>query len=162
MMVWEKDKQLIDACKSGDLAAVQKLLDEGVDVDWKDIFGMTALMRVVSRQKGHVDVAKLLLDRGAQINMQHSFGGGTALMWAILFDEVDCVRLLLERGADMSIQDKRGRTAKALAKNHRHDDIVQLLDEVRISNNSNNRLFFIPLLIDRHLHIVAISSSEFG
>jgi ankyrin repeat protein len=120
-------QQLIDKCSSGDLAAVRKLLDDGVDVNWKDTEGRTALMWASAY--GHAEVVKLLLDKGAQIDVQNN-GGGMALMWASVNGKVECVRLLLEKGADMSLKCKDGLTAKDKAVEKGHVDIVQLLNEV--------------------------------
>jgi len=127
-------KQLTDACEKGDLATVRKLLDKGVDVNWKDELGFTPLSWASGY--GHVQIVKLLLDRGAQINMQDN-NGWTALMDASDYGRVDCARLLLERGADMFIQNQDGQTAKYYAKEWAKgngiDDIVRLLDEVCIT-----------------------------
>jgi len=120
-------QQLSDACEKGYLAAVQKLLDDGIDVNWKNDKGFAALIYASAR--GHVEVVKLLLDRGAQIDIKNN-GGVTALMTASYFGKVDCARLLLERGANLSLKAKDGRTAKDWAVKQGYVDIVQLLDEV--------------------------------
>jgi ankyrin repeat protein len=60
-----------------------------------------------------VDVARLLLDRGANIEHQSNHGV-TALFLAWLASSVEVVRLLLDRGANMEHQDKEGRTAFVL------------------------------------------------
>jgi hypothetical protein len=121
-------QQLIDSCKSGNnLAAVQKLLDDGVDVNWKDNIGSTALCW--ASVEGRVEIIKLLLDRGAQIDIQNIVGW-TALMIAVWNGKVECVRLLQERGADMSLKCKSGKTARDQAVERGHVEIVLLLDEV--------------------------------
>ena len=120
-------QQLHTACRSGGIAAVRKLLDEGTDVNWKDKKGMTAF--IYASAHGHVEVVKLLLDRGALIDLQNNVGG-TALSNACFYGKIDCVRLLLERGADMFMTGKSGKTAKDWAEEQEHADIVQLLDEV--------------------------------
>jgi ankyrin repeat protein len=129
-------QQLIDSCKkSANIAAVQKLLDEGVDVNWKDTLGDTAL--ICASVHGHVEIIKLLLDKGALPDIQNNFGG-TALMNASHNGRVDCARLLLERGADMFITTttKSSKTAKDyVKKNTRHGkELVHLFNEVRIFN----------------------------
>jgi ankyrin repeat protein len=121
-------QQLIDACEKGEIAAVRKLLDEGVDVNWKDTLGDTAL--IYASANGHVEIIKLLLDRGAFIDFIRNGVGGTALMNACFNGQVDCVRLLLEKGADMSIKTNNGKTAKDYAIENGHAGIVPLLDEV--------------------------------
>jgi ankyrin repeat protein len=127
--------QLIDACKSGNnFAAVRKLLDDGVDVNWKNKEGDTAL--IWASVEGHAEVVKLLLDRGALTDLQRN-GGATALMYASFFGHVECVRLLLERGADMSIKDRNGKTAKDDAIERGNDAIGQLLNEVCMLQNQD-------------------------
>jgi ankyrin repeat protein len=128
-------QQLSNACISCDLAAVQKLLDDGVDVNWKDRTGWTALMDA-SGCWGHIEVVKLLLDNGAEVNIQDN-NGWTALMVATINGKVECVRLLLEKGADVSSRTMDGGTAKDLADGR--VDIVQLLDEVRMFQTQDER-----------------------
>jgi ankyrin repeat protein len=121
-------QQLINSIWIGDIASVRKLLDEGVDVNWKNGNGWTALM--YASIQGHVEGFKLLLDRGAQIDIKNN-DGSSALIIASYNGRFECVRLLLERGADMSIRNKDGETAKDRAVDLGHVEIVQLLDEVR-------------------------------
>jgi hypothetical protein len=115
-------------------------LDDGVDVNWKDEEGFTAL--IWACVYGHVEVVKLLLDRGALIDLLPN-GGGTALMNASYDGKIECVRLLLERGADMSLKDNTGKTAKDDAVKQGYDDIVQLLNEVCMLQIQDNLISFI-------------------
>ena len=54
--------QLYDAVRKGDVAAVTAALDKGADVNAKFRYGATALFKAAER--GHTEIAKLLLDRG--------------------------------------------------------------------------------------------------
>jgi ankyrin repeat protein len=80
----------------------KKLLDEGVDVNTKFRYDRTALSFAADR--GHVDVVKVLLERGADVTMKDTFYNATALTWAVspAMDRkpqhTDVVRLLLEHG----------------------------------------------------------------
>ena len=57
-----------------------------------------------------------LLDIGANVNYQDDDDNGfTALMWAVLINNIDIIRQLLQAGADVHIQDKDGATALILA-----------------------------------------------
>ena len=65
-------EELIDAAGSDDEAVCNALLDAGTSVDAIDPDGNTALMEAASL--GHLDVARLLLVREAQIDLQNKSG----------------------------------------------------------------------------------------
>src|SRR4029453_17979521 len=75
-----KAEQFQDAARKGDAAAVKKLLDEGVDVNTKFRYNATALFYACDH--GHVEVVKVLLDRGAAMDLKDTFYGFTPLMLA--------------------------------------------------------------------------------
>lgn len=75
-----KAEQFQDAARKGDAAAVTKLLDEGVDVNTKFRYNATALFYACDH--GHLDVVKVLLDRGAAMDVKDTFYGFTPLMLA--------------------------------------------------------------------------------
>jgi ankyrin repeat protein len=75
-----KAEQLQDAARKGDAAAVKKLLDEGVDVNTKFRYGATAIFYACDH--AHVEVVKVLLDKGADLTMKDTFYGFTPLMLA--------------------------------------------------------------------------------
>jgi len=64
-------------------------------------FGYTALIMAV--KNGHLQVVKLLLASGANINLADDETGATPVNWASYQAEVDIVRFLLESGADKNI-----------------------------------------------------------
>jgi hypothetical protein len=75
-----KTEQFQDAARKGDAVAVAKLLDEGVDVNTKFRYNATALFYACDH--GHLDVVKVLLDRGADMSAKDTFYGFTPLMLA--------------------------------------------------------------------------------
>jgi len=72
---------LSEAVRRGDVASVNKLLDDGVNVDTKFRYDRTALSFAADR--GHVEVVKTLLAHGANVNAKDKSGLLTAIMWAI-------------------------------------------------------------------------------
>ena len=59
---------------------------------------------------GHLEIVRLLLDHGADINLQDD-QGFTPLSWAAYNGQEEVCLLLLERGADGRIEDRDGRNA---------------------------------------------------
>lgn len=88
---------LLHASAEGDKEQVVTLLDEGMDVDaGSPILGTRALM--LAAWNNRIDMVRLLLDRGADVNAQDATGW-TALHAAAFAGNTEIMQLLLERGA---------------------------------------------------------------
>ena len=84
-----------EAVRRGDLAATTALLDQGADVNAKFRYGTTALFKAAER--GHVEIVKLLLARGADATVKDTFYGATAMTWALDSDHLNVVEVLLQK-----------------------------------------------------------------
>ena len=104
---------VLGAAGKGEAQAVAAWLDGGGGVDAHcaepRLMGMTLLMSAASCG-GHGAMVRMLLQRGASINLQNSIGD-TALMCAATNGHTTIVRVLLDAKSDASLQDTRGRTA---------------------------------------------------
>lgn len=89
---------LHEAAREGYVYDVERLLDEGADVNARDDFGNTPLLLALDR--GKTKVAKLLIDRGADVNVMNK-KGWTALMLAAVGGYTDMAKILIEKGADV-------------------------------------------------------------
>lgn len=116
--------QFYTAIRGSDRAQVERLLQNGADVNLRDRRGgATPLMYTAAL--GSLDTMTLLIDKGADVNAR-SAGGATALMWAAT--DLAKIRLLVDRGADLNAVSDRGRTALLLsAMSDRSAEIVRLL-----------------------------------
>jgi hypothetical protein len=122
----------------GDVEIVQILLNLEADVNIRNNDSETPLdyVSVAPSDSGDVpdysqslaNVARLLLDRGADINTRDIFGW-TPLHSAAYMRRIDVIRVLLERGANTGPEDKQGRTPFSLAKKYGYDEIMKLLSE---------------------------------
>jgi Ankyrin repeats (3 copies) len=96
-------EQLQEAARKGDAVAVKKLLDAGVDVNTKFRYGTTALFYACDH--GHLEVVKVLLDKGADLTIKDSFYGFTPLMLAVSPaqkrkpEHTEIAKLLIAKGA---------------------------------------------------------------
>jgi hypothetical protein len=88
---------LLQAVRQGDAVAVKAALDAGVPVDAKFRYDRTALSFAADR--GNVEIVKLLVERGADVNAKDSFYGVTPILWAAANDHPDVARYLLSHGA---------------------------------------------------------------
>jgi len=94
----ELNDQLFEAVRKSDAAAVTAALNKGADVNAKFRYGTTALFKAAER--GNVEVTKVLLDHGAEVNIKDTFYGATPISWALQNDHLDVVRLLLQKGSE--------------------------------------------------------------
>jgi hypothetical protein len=98
-----KAEQFQDAARKGDAATVKKLLDEGVDVNTKFRYGATALFYACDH--GHLEVVKVLLDKGADMGLKDTFYSFTPLTLAIgpaqkkKPEHAEIAKLLIQKGA---------------------------------------------------------------
>jgi ankyrin repeat protein len=98
-----KAEQLQDAARKGDAAAVAKLIDDGIDVNTKFRYNATALFYACDH--GHLDVVKVLLDKGADLTIKDTFYGFTPLMLAVSPaqkkrpEHTEIAKLLIAKGA---------------------------------------------------------------
>jgi ankyrin repeat protein len=115
------------AKEKGDAHAVVAWLDEGGGVDARSAKDMTLLMAAAGG--GHEATVRMLLQRGASVNLQHRVLGGTALMLAAVNGRSTIVQALLDAKADASLQNIRGDTALTLAGHRKHIAAAQLLQQ---------------------------------
>jgi len=85
----------------------------------------TALYMAVD--KGYLDLARTLLDHGADIRTAGGPSGATPLMAAAAAGRADLIRLLIDRGADVNAADGDGKTAMQKAEKAGHQPAVDLL-----------------------------------
>jgi hypothetical protein len=86
---------LNDACESGNVAVARRLIRCGATVDHVDKSGRSPLMHVVSKRRGSVDIATLLINSGADITLR-SESGKSLLTLARRAKNTGVERLLLD------------------------------------------------------------------
>lgn len=144
------DKRLV----SEDIKEVQEAIKERADLNANDEGGYGALM-IAARDDKRLEIIKLLIASGADLNIQSNLGG-TPLMIAAMWNSISVAELLIESGADLTIQDKYGNTALKLAKSGKNEQIVKLIKsrmeylkkakkKITQSLNSKSKFPYMPL-----------------
>lgn len=129
----------------GWLRSVERLLDLGADIneptalgdphahelaDTEDEdhgYGLTALM--IAAREGHADMARVLIERGADVNATDSAGMNVLHVAAHPWwgENAALVRLLLDHGSDPTVPDARGRKPREIALQKGYEDTAALL-----------------------------------
>ena len=124
----ETKARLLFAIKFNDAIGVEKILQEGVDLNQPvNVVGQTPLILAV--MKGSLPIVELLLSAGADPNLQDN-GGTTALM--LIWDrDLEITRALIEAGADRHIANLAGETALDVARRKQQTATMALLGHRR-------------------------------
>jgi ankyrin repeat protein len=146
---------LLRAAKACDVPAAKLLLSRGAKVDLPNSMNLTPLLVVAGsnwaitdtrgrfrNEKQCIEMAKMLLDAGANINAANN-NGQTALHAAARMDMKDFVRFIGERGANLEAKDRTGSTPLDIAEGRtgtaarpgasgpeKHPDVAAVLHEL--------------------------------
>jgi ankyrin repeat protein len=129
------EKLIYYAGGGGQTEDVEKLVKGGVDVDWQDDKGDTALMKAAV--EGFWDVVDVLLSHKADPNIQNN-SGETALILATSYSDENypkIIELLSSHGADLNLKNSEGQTALMIAARDGKLECAKLL----VKNGANLR-----------------------
>ena len=121
-----KKPNIICAAIAGDTNKVKNQIDAGVDVNYIDSWGLSALSGAAS--KGFTEIVDLLLEAGADVNIAIPMET-TLLIFSVRYDNPDIVKSLINAGADLNAKNSEGMTALSLAKEKGYKEIIKLLKE---------------------------------
>ena len=114
------------AIRDGRSEEAKRLIESGSDLGAVDKVGMTPLDWAAS--VGNVEIAELLIAKGANVNSVNPvYGGYSPLHSAAFAGQRDVAELLIRHGADVNAADKDGNTPLAIAEKKNHADCVALL-----------------------------------
>ncbi|XP_007532029.1 ankyrin repeat and MYND domain-containing protein 2 isoform X1 [Erinaceus europaeus] len=123
----QEEKELLQVIWKGTIQEAGALLgNKNVRVNCLDENGMTPLMHAA--YKGKLDMCKLLLRHGADVNCHQHEHGYTALMFAALSGNKDITWVILEAGAETDVVNSVGRTAAQMAAFVGQHDCVTIIN----------------------------------
>jgi hypothetical protein len=97
------------AVMKDDIVAIKQHIATKSDINEKEKFGGSTPL-ISASVFGKTEIAKLLIDAGAMLNIQNN-EGSTALITAAFFCRPEIVKMLLAKKADKKIKNKYGNTA---------------------------------------------------
>ena len=168
-------QQLHDDAKKGNVGEVERLIEEGADVNAKDEGGNTPLHWAAFY--GNAPMAELLIKNGAKVNAQNKLratplhvaafegkvvmaellinmsadvdarkeGGFTPLHDAASMGHAAMAELLIREGADVNAREKIGATPLHHAATLGHTSVAELLIRKGAKVNARNKRRFTPL-----------------
>ena len=137
-------EQLIRSAEAGDTATVQRLLQEGANINGTDERGRTAVM--AATHANQVESVRALIDAGADINLRDN-RMDNPFLYAGAEGLLEIVKLTIDAGADTKLTNRFGGTALIPAAERGHVEIVyELLTRTDVDVNHVNDLGWTALL----------------
>lgn len=125
------------AIDSVDIETVESILNQNPDIlNVKNSDGLTPLN--LASYRGHLDIVKFLLDRGADVNIGDN-ENSQPIHNSTVAGHIDVIDLLLAHGVDINARDDNGMTALLFAISFRRNETANYLLEknadAKIANN---------------------------
>lgn len=138
---------LVAAAARGDLPLVRRLLEAGAPMESRGDtpYSRNATPVLAATQGNHVEVVRLLIARGANVNAQDD-QQDSAFLLASASGYLEIVRATLAAGADLSSTNRYGGSALIPACHHGHVKTVRLLLGTAIAVDHVNKLGWTALL----------------
>jgi len=118
-------ESLANCAGDGDIVEVSLFLAAGFSPDTRNKAGVPLLN--IAARKGNWEILKLLIQSGAQLNMQADDRGTSALLDAVMGKKLGMVNDLIRAGANLNIKSKDGQTALVVAVGAGNEKIVEAL-----------------------------------
>lgn len=124
----DKGKQLFEAVTKNDKNKVEKLIQEGADVNYVKQTGpwMKESVLIAAVNNKNIDIARLLLDNKADVDWKDGFNT-SAILYAASSGSIDMVKLLLDYGADINDNDGKGNTVLTAAKESENKELISFV-----------------------------------
>lgn len=130
-----QESPLIASASLGVPSVSKLLIEAGAELERTSIYASRALHWAA--WTGASATVRLLIARGAQIEVKDSEFSATPLFWAVhgygpdgperKLDQVGAAKILIESGADVQTMNKQGRSAIQLAESYSKKDMYELL-----------------------------------
>ena len=133
------EKEFASYVANGDKEEVLNYLNNkkaNINLDIMD--GITPLiLSIIYKQD---EIAKILIEKGADLNRKEKESGATPLILSIIYEQDEIAEMLIEKGANVNIKDKAGFTALIHAIQREKIDISKML--IKRKSDVNTKITF--------------------
>lgn len=117
-------KDVFTVARNGTVEEMKMLVEKNTNcVNEVDSFGFSPL--ILASYRGNFEVAKYLITLVKDVNYESP--EGTAVMAAVMRDNIELVQLLIEKNANLDLTNKTGVTALMLATQFKKIEIIKIL-----------------------------------
>ena len=116
---------LVEAVRKNRIDEVRRLIKTGVDVNARDALGDNTGLHWAAIQ-GHAEMARLLIDNGADLDIANS-AGETPLHWAAKEGQKEVLVIMIVHGANVNARTKSAWTPVRWAEAHGYKEIANIL-----------------------------------
>jgi ankyrin repeat protein len=120
----DQQVEYTDALGTGNVKVVQKYLNEGVNINDK-YFAWSALQ--IAANKGQLEIIKMLVEKGAEIDYRHPITKMTSLHLAAFDGYEDVVKYLLSKGSDPNLKLRGGVSIVRAVRDTGNTKMVEIL-----------------------------------
>ena len=137
---------LLDAAYQGRLEVVKKMLDNGEDINQRNVYGQTPLYLAVLN--GKEEVVEYLLEEGADYNIARD-NGDTPLMCAVKHQECDVLEKLLDHMKE--VPDKFSIACNlCLDGSDEHELLISFMERITKDKPSQRNKVMLDIIKDRY------------
>ncbi len=119
------NEDLLDAVIGNDNGKVSDLILKGANINTRQPDGWTPLLFAVFNK--NFELAKLLIEKGADVNAQDYHAGISVLMRAVDSGDINFINYLIKKGVNVNARQKAGNSALSYAISGQRSEIVKLL-----------------------------------
>jgi ankyrin repeat protein len=134
--------ELMEAVRTQNVQKVREMIAAGANVNANmnttNQSGITPLMAAAATSDGPIEMARVILEKGAKVNAK-DWLGWTPLMYASYNGRTDLAKLLLKKGAEVNAKSNTGWTPLMYAAYKGHVEIGKLLIENGADVNAKTR-----------------------
>lgn len=143
LTIGEREQPLIKAVVQNDLSAVQKLVQQGADINAQDSRGRTALLAAV--EGNHIECAFELIAAAADVNVQDD-KMDSPLLLAGAAGTLEILKFILQAKPDFAIYNRYGGTPLIPACERGHVEVVKTFLNTNADIDHVNNLGWTALL----------------